>query len=98
MNIDQIISRLRALQPRLEAEGVRHLAIVGSRARGEERPDSDLDLLLDLDPDAKVSLLDVIGVEMMSQNATGITANAFLRRSLKDSFVQSFRRDAIEVF
>jgi len=38
---------------------IRELAVFGSVARGDARPDSDLDLLVDFDDDAAWSLLDV---------------------------------------
>lgn len=40
-------SRLRALAVEY---GINRIRVVGSVARGEDRPDSDLDLLVDLDP------------------------------------------------
>lgn len=44
--IDQNRSRLRAL-------GVRKIGIFGSFVRGEQRPDSDIDLLVEFDPGRK---------------------------------------------
>ena len=37
---------------------VRELAVFGSAARGEVRPESDIDLLVEFDPDARVGLID----------------------------------------
>ncbi len=36
--------------PCFESEGVTHMALFGSRARGDNRPDSDVDLLIDIVP------------------------------------------------
>ncbi len=44
---------------------VKELAVFGSAARGDMRPDSDIDLLVDYFPDARPSLLDL--VEMMNE-------------------------------
>ena len=46
---------------RRDAEGVTALSIFGSRARGDARLDSDLDVLIDVDPDLRFSLLDLAG-------------------------------------
>ena len=46
----EIIDRLRQNEAALRARGVSHAALFGSRARGEARPDSDLDLLV-IEPD-----------------------------------------------
>lgn len=41
---------------------VRELSVFGSAARGEMRPDSDIDLLVEFLPDAKVDLVDHAGL------------------------------------
>jgi predicted nucleotidyltransferase len=46
MNADQIIERIRELRPQLDALGVASLGLFGSVARGEERDDSDIDILV----------------------------------------------------
>lgn len=38
---------------------VRKLTLFGSQARGDARPDSDVDLLIEYEPDADLSLFDV---------------------------------------
>ena len=40
-----------------EEFGVRELAVFGSTVRGENRADSDLDLLVDFEPAARIGLL-----------------------------------------
>jgi len=45
---DTIISRLQAHEAELRQSGVTSLAVFGSVARGEERPDSDVDVVLRL--------------------------------------------------
>ena len=41
---------------------VRELSLFGSAARGEMRPDSDVDLLVEFLPDAQVDLVDYAGL------------------------------------
>lgn len=62
MQKGEIIARLRAHQADLNSRGVEHLAIFGSRARGDDREDSDLDLLLDVPTGRRFSLFDLAGV------------------------------------
>ena len=83
--------------PALRAEGVKRLAIFGSRARGDAREDSDLDVLIDVD-DAKFSGLSIVGVQHIIKQATGIETQAEMRRSIEPRFARRIADDVIEVF
>jgi predicted nucleotidyltransferase len=52
MKRDEIIAALRAHEPELRAAGVRSLALFGSAARGEQRDDSDIDVVVQLTEEA----------------------------------------------
>lgn len=53
MKRDEIISRLRAHEQELRAVGVTGLALFGSSARGEQRDDSDVDVVVKLSEEAR---------------------------------------------
>ncbi|MDO8873634.1 MAG: nucleotidyltransferase family protein [Methanoregula sp.] len=59
---DIIIRKRPEILSLAQRRGARNVRIFGSVARNEARPDSDIDLLIDLDPDR--SLLDVGGLAM----------------------------------
>lgn len=49
MTRDEVLTKLRALKPTLERRyGITRLRLFGSHARDEARPDSDVDLVVDL--------------------------------------------------
>lgn len=98
MDKTEIITRLRAQQDALQKAGVEHLAIFGSRARGDHRPDSDLDVLLDVDWDRKFSLVDLVGVERLIGNAIAAPVSAIMRRSIKPDFMARIAPDVTNVF
>jgi predicted nucleotidyltransferase len=47
------VETLEAHAAELRELGVRRVGVFGSRARGEERPDSDVDLFVELEPRAE---------------------------------------------
>lgn len=98
MEKHDLIRRLAALKPRLIAEGVEHLAIFGSRARGDNRPDSDIDMLVDVRASIRFSMLDLIGVQHIVEDELGLQTSAVMRRGLTEEFRREIHDDVIEVF
>jgi hypothetical protein len=98
MTRDEIIAKIQASAPALKAEGVNKLAIFGSRARGDARPDSDLDVLVEVEPNARFSLLNLVGVQQIIEDVTGLTVQATMRRSLEPRMAERIADDVIEVF
>ena len=56
MDREQAIRTLKAHEAELRALGVQRLSLFGSLARGEARADSDVDLIVLLDPEQKIGL------------------------------------------
>jgi predicted nucleotidyltransferase len=63
MNRDEIIARLRENEAALRKRGVAHAALFGSRARGDQRPESDTDIMIEFDPTARVTVFDYAGLK-----------------------------------
>jgi predicted nucleotidyltransferase len=63
LTTDEVTSTLRAHEAELRRAGIVSLGLFGSVARDDARPDSDIDLVAELDPEAKVSLFDIIGLK-----------------------------------
>jgi hypothetical protein len=63
MNRQQILAKLRENETALRARGVSHAALFGSRARGDNRPDSDIDIMLEFDSAAHVTVFNYAGVK-----------------------------------
>lgn len=98
MTRDEIIATIKENADAIKAEGVTKLAIFGSRVRGDNRPDSDIDVLVEVEPETSFSLLNLIGVEHIIEDATGLQAQATMRRSIPPRFAERIADDVVEVF
>ena len=69
-----------------------------ARARGDNRPESDLDGLIAYDPDGRFSLLDLVAIERMIQVKLGIRADLTTRPALHPLLRERIEREAVRVF
>lgn len=95
---EQVKAKLLPYAAELQAEGVLHLALHGSVARGEETPESDVDLIAELDETRKISLLDVVHIENRLTDILGVRADLSEKRSLRPDVAENAQRDSIRVF
>ncbi len=63
MKRDEIIRTLKEREADLRARGVSRVALFGSVARDEQRSDSDIDILVDLDPAVVATMFDYAGLK-----------------------------------
>jgi predicted nucleotidyltransferase len=98
MTPEAVIIALRAHEPELRAAGVIRLSMFGSTARGEARPDSDIDLLAAFDEARKLSLLDVIRIENQIADLLGQAVDLIEERTLKPHVRRSVERETLCAF
>ncbi len=81
-NLDDIMVQLRAMQPELRRRyPIRAIGVFGSYVRGEQREDSDLDLLVE--PGDGMTLPDYVGLQDELSEALGVRVDLANRRTLK---------------
>jgi predicted nucleotidyltransferase len=77
---------------------VRELSVFGSAARGEMRPDSDIDLLVEFRPDADVGLLEHAGLMLDLAQLLGRKVDLVSKNGLKPRIRSSVLADARLVY
>jgi predicted nucleotidyltransferase len=79
--------------------GIVELALFGSAARGELRPDSDVDLLVTFAPDARLSLFDFAQIQAELSDLFGRTVDLVERGSIENPFMRrTIMRDATVLY
>jgi predicted nucleotidyltransferase len=63
MDSRDIIATLRRHEDELHRQGVAHVALFGSVARGEAQAHSDIDIMIDLSPEAHLSVFDYVDLK-----------------------------------
>jgi predicted nucleotidyltransferase len=95
-SVEELSTRLARLKPRLEREyPIAELGIFGSYARDEQRPDSDLDVLVSFE--GSVTLFDIVRLENELSDELGVAVDLVTRESLRPRIESHVTEDVIYV-
>lgn len=84
LQISEILEVLRQHKGELaEQYGVRSIGVFGSRVRGEETEASDVDILVEFDPESRISLLDFVRLEDYLGYLLGVPVDLVEKSALK---------------
>jgi uncharacterized protein len=98
MTRNEAIAILRRHEPDLRSRGVRRAAVFGSVARGEAGPRSDVDILIELDPEAALDLYAYAGLKSYIAGLFEGEVDVVNRGALKPHLRVPSERDAIYAF
>jgi uncharacterized protein len=98
MDREEIIGTSRAHKVELRRRAVRHAELFGSLTRGEGKRTSDIDILIELDPQAPVGLFEYVGVTQYLADLFPVRVDVANRSSLKPLVRPSVERDALYAF
>ena len=93
MSIHELLREKREQVLQIAARhGAHHVRVIGSVSRGEARPDSDVDLLVDLEPDR--SLLDHAALTIELEALLGRKVDVATERGMRPRIRERVLRDA----
>ncbi len=98
MSREEVLAKLRQHAPELQAVGVLHLALFGSTARDEADAQSDIDLAAEYDPQSKLSLFDIIGLQHQLEDMFGVKVELCDRSRIKPILRPYIEKDLIDAF
>ena len=66
--------------------------------RGEERPESDVDVVVDIEAGRKFSLIDLAGLHVFLSDLFGRETDVVIRKNLRPHMREAVEADAVPVF
>lgn len=98
MTRDEVIATLKAHQPELMAMGILHAGLFGSVARGEQGPESDIDILIDIDANLKMGVFEYAGIKRQVGEFFPVSADVVNKKFLRPYVREAVDRDLIRAF
>ena len=93
VTLEQVRSRREEILALAAESKVGNVRVIGSVARGDQRPDSDLDLLVACEPEC--SLWDLTGFEGHLKDLLGVRVEVATEGAQKPRVQASIERDAV---
>lgn len=93
-DLPTILAELRHLEPGLKRRyPLRQIGVFGSYARGEQQPNSDLDIIVDLEPG--LTLIDLARLEGELTESLGLPVELAIKDALKPRIEKRILAEAI---
>jgi predicted nucleotidyltransferase len=96
--LNDVLQTLRDHENELKQLGASHAAVFGSVARGEAKPSSDIDVLVDLDPERPMGVFQYARLKLYIDEILDGAGDVVNRRTLKPLLRDSILHDAVDAF
>jgi predicted nucleotidyltransferase len=96
--LEEALKILRANAQALRARGILHASVFGSVARGEARPDSDVDILVELEPGNPSGMFEYVRLQHDVSSLLGRSVDLVERKALKPLIRDEALKEAVDVF
>ncbi|MDI6734786.1 MAG: nucleotidyltransferase family protein [bacterium] len=78
-----------------EKYGIKKIGIFGSFVRGEDKKDSDLDILVEFEEDAKIGLLKFVNMENYLSELLGVKVDLVEKSALKPRIGKNILKEVV---
>ena len=95
---DEILTALGTLEKPLRERGLKSLAVFGSVIRGGARADSDVDVLIDIEPDVRFSLIDLVALKDYLEDRLNRKVDVVTKSGLESTIRDRVLSEAESVF
>lgn len=75
----------------LKNKGAKKIAVFGSYVRGEENPESDIDIIVEFSD--RKSLMDIVGIERELSEELGIKVDLLTEKSISPYLIGAIRKE-----
>ncbi len=93
-----VLAQLAGLEKGLRERGIQSAALFGSVVRGTARPDSDIDVLVELAPGSRFSLVDMAATKDFLEKQLGRSVDLVTREGLTPDIRARVLREAESAF
>jgi len=93
MKREEIFEKITSILKNL---GVRKIAVFGSYVRGEERPGSDIDIIVEFSE--RKSLLDIVGIEQELSEMLGIKVDLLTEKSISPYLIDRIKKEMVVIY
>jgi hypothetical protein len=84
--LERCLATLRERERELRVRGVLHAGVFGSVARGEDHERSDIDVMVELNPEHRVGVYEFVGIELFLEDLFHRKVDVVERRTIRRRF------------
>ena len=96
--MSEIRNILQSLKPNLADQyGVTVVGVFGSYVRGEQCPDSDIDILVELERPPRISLIGLVELEHYLSDVLGAKVDVAVKKNLRKRIGRRILREVVPV-
>jgi predicted nucleotidyltransferase len=98
MNSEAVLSCLRRHQSELQKRGILHAAVFGSVARGDMNEGSDIDILIEINPEISIDIYSYSNLKRYIADLFPISTDVVNQAALKQGINVQAQKDAVYAF